>query len=90
MNLYLISQNTHRGYGTYSGAVVVAETEKDAINIHPSGRTDDSLDWKREGPDWGETSYSEWSKKEDIKVKLLGKANDSLKRGVVLFDYLDG
>ena len=37
MNLYHISQDAVSGYDTYSDAVVAAESEQDAKNIHPDG-----------------------------------------------------
>ena len=35
MNLYLISQNENEYYDTYDSAVVAAENEEEARNIHP-------------------------------------------------------
>lgn len=36
-NLYLITQSQNRGYDTYSGAVVVADSPEAARNIYPGG-----------------------------------------------------
>ena len=37
MNLYLISQDINTGYDTYDSAIVAAESEQAAREIHPSG-----------------------------------------------------
>ena len=37
LNLYLIYQYLNNDYDTYDSAVVAAESDGDARNIHPSG-----------------------------------------------------
>lgn len=37
MNIYRISQTENSGYDTYDSAIVLAETEDEARNIHPGG-----------------------------------------------------
>ena len=39
MNLYLIYQDINTGYDTFRSAVVVANSAKEAQNIHPDGRS---------------------------------------------------
>jgi len=62
MNLYKISQDTVRGYDTYSSAVVIAKNETDAKNIHPSGRKGSLMD-----------IYDDWpTKTDEVKAEYLG------------------
>jgi len=35
MNLYLLTQTVNNNYDTFDSAVVAAETEKEALRIHP-------------------------------------------------------
>lgn len=37
MKLYLISQDVYTGFDTYRSAVVAAENENDARDMHPNG-----------------------------------------------------
>ncbi len=46
MKLYLISQDINKGYDTYDSAVVSAQHEEDAINIHPYEYVTHILDGK--------------------------------------------
>ena len=64
MNLYLISQDDNTGYDTFDSAVVIAENEEAARQIHPRGA----------GPnEWTEPYNDVWAKKPaNVKVVLLG------------------
>lgn len=63
MNLYLISQHFNIGYDTYDSAVVVANTEEEARNMHPRGAAYDRM-------------YDDyvWASPEHVVVKWLGIA----------------
>jgi hypothetical protein len=74
MNIYLIWQNEVRGYDTYDSAVVVAESEEEAKEIHPS----EVLGWESSGC---------WATSPDnVRVGLIGKAEETYtESGVVCY-----
>ena len=37
MNLYLLTQDVNVGWDTYDSAIVCAESEAEAVKIHPDG-----------------------------------------------------
>ena len=80
MNLYKISQDENDGYDNYDSAVVAAESEEEAIKIHPgSGRL---------YPDWDSEN---WVNDLDlVSVKLIGTAVEGTKPGVILASYNAG
>ncbi len=79
MNLYLITQNDHTGYGTYDSAVVAAESAGLAMMIHPSGKS------------WAESDRSNWADSfASVQVRVLGSALDDVQAGVILASYNDG
>ena len=65
MNLYLISQSENDNSDTYDSAVVSAESEKQARNIHPSG----------EVGHWA--NLATWATPDEVKVKLIGVSNSN-------------
>lgn len=73
MNLYLISQNYCNGYDTYDSAVVVAATQDEAIDIHPSG-------------EWPSCSYDWVDRRETMYVdcKIIGVAAENLEAGTIV------
>lgn len=82
MNLYLITQDEEHGYDTYDSAVVCAEDELTARNIHPgSGKT------LQESPNWSRT----WCKTANlVQAHYLGVAAPDVKAGVVLASFNAG
>jgi hypothetical protein len=80
MNLYLISQNaTEDKYDVFDSAVVAAENEEIAKNMNPGNG---------KPIDWNNITYYSWCNKiEDVSVKYLGKADDSISRGVICGSY---
>lgn len=73
LNIYYIYQDENTNVNTYHAAVVVAASEDDARNIHPDG------DWDR---------VDSWCyNPEDVKVRLMGSADDSWATGMVLSSY---
>jgi hypothetical protein len=102
MKIYRISQNINDGYDTYDSAVVAADNEEDARNIHPS-----QFVTHFRGDKWYGTYSSPpieeyetendvtrcWVLREDldtIKVEYLGEATDTVKRGVILASFNAG
>ena len=66
MNLYLLSQNDNYSiYNVYENVVVCAESEEEAVKIHPSGKV---------YPNWGRgTQLWTWaSSPKAVSAKLLG------------------
>lgn len=81
MNLYLLTQDVNVGWDTYDSAIVCAESEAEAVKIHPDGTFFDSM-WLATY-DWVKTPS-------DVKCKKIGVADDSIEKGVVLDVYLPG
>lgn len=76
MNLYLIEQEENREWDTYYEAVVCAEDENTARTIDPSQTKEvEYLGW------WEAKSY--WCAPAYVKCKYLGKADESIKEGVI-------
>ncbi|GHU92636.1 hypothetical protein FACS1894208_00120 [Clostridia bacterium] len=80
MNLYLLTQSERCGYDTYDSCVVVAESEDDAVTIHPKG---DNAWWREFSRVWA-------SDPETVHAKYLGVATDGLERGMVLASFNAG
>ena len=85
MNLYLLWQEVNNDYDTYDSCVVCAESISEAIQIHPANfqgfdtiKVDD------------ERSSSEWAAQENIYCRLLGKADPSVPKGLVLASFNAG
>jgi hypothetical protein len=75
LNLYIISQSINTGYDTYDSAVVAAESENDAVLIHPSA----------DYPDLGT-----WASIGNVSVKLIGTATEGTGRGVICASFNAG
>lgn len=70
LKLFLVSQDVNRDYDTYDSFVVVAYSEDEARQVHPS-----------EYSEWGE-SFSTWADSpEQVKVEEIGIAHGHLKAG---------
>ena len=83
MKLYHLSQNVNNEYDTFSDMVVCAESEDEARLIHPSHWRADP--WKEDRP------YSTWCKTPDqVTVKYLGEAAESLEKGVICSSFHAG
>ena len=79
MKLYLITQDVHNDYDTYSDAVVSAESEEDAKTIHPDG---DSIVTTTQ------SRWSTWSAIEDVVAEYLGETEQP--RGVICASFHAG
>ena len=92
MNLYLLSQNESKGWDTYDSAIIAAESEEEARKICPSGRYEwrdgwcyDYLPTRRYCP------RSDWANDiANISVKLIGVADPTVVRGVILASFNAG
>ena len=84
MNLYLISQDENRDWDSYDSAVVCAESEDEAREIHPSGHSDP---WT---PLYPGTTGTWASSPDNVSVELIGEAESSIEKGVVLASFNAG
>jgi hypothetical protein len=105
MKLYKIFQNINNGYDTYDSAIVCAENEEEAKRIHPRNPwpNPDNVFYNEEKKEfWAlkartgepylfEDNYSGWiNDLSQIKVELLGEAEKSLVKGVILSSFNAG
>ena len=84
-NLYLLTRNDKQKsiYDTYDSCVVCAKSAIDALTITP----DDSYPFEEDD----DNLWSAWVKNEKyIDIKEIGKADPSMKRGVVLASFNAG
>jgi hypothetical protein len=91
MNLYLISQSANNDYDTYDSAVVCATDEESARKIHPKGRQTEG--WGDNEKVWWESTYKyrSWASKLDqVTVRLIGSAAESVAEGVVCASFNAG
>jgi len=78
MNLYILRQDTNNDYDTYDACVVCAENPEEAIKISPSSN------------EWG-YKYTSWAFKiEEVKCQLIGIADPSIEKGIVLASFNAG
>ena len=80
--IYLIEQDENTDYDTYDAAVVVAKSEEDARDMHPSGG---KSDWINQNP-WNTWCFS----RDSVRVTLIGKADPSQPPGVILASFNAG
>jgi hypothetical protein len=78
MKLWLISQTENNDYDTYDSAVVAAETEEDARQMHPG-----SGEWGGKYPTW---AYSP----EKVTVLYIGDAVQGTVAHVILGSFNAG
>ena len=77
INLYLISQDENQGYDTYDSAVVAAESEDAARQIHPS--------------DGWDCAFGTWCKTpEAVTVVFIGTAAPHVLPGIVVSSFNAG
>jgi hypothetical protein len=76
MKLYLISQTEKRGYDTYDSAVVAANSEEEAVNIHPAN--------------YNHWDIYSWCQPKDVKVELIGTAVEGTEKGVIAASFNAG
>lgn len=99
--LYKISQSINSGYDTYDSAVVCAESEQDARNIHPSSYVTHIANGKWMGTYSGgaakgneyENDTGDWVCYGDINcitVEYIGVSDESIQRGVIVASFNAG
>lgn len=79
MNLYLLTLNECEG-ASYDSAVVAANTESEALLIHPDG--DKISDWSK--------NYLWTRNPKNIDIKFIGIAAEGIVEGVVVASYQAG
>lgn len=88
LKLWLIERKDYKvEYDTYEAAIVVAENENVARNIHPSGKG--FLDDLEAGSSHIDP-YSDWVVFDNVKATLIGLAAWGSKRGVLLSSFHAG
>jgi hypothetical protein len=85
MNLYLLKQYTNDNYDTYDSCVVCAESPKEAKLIHPSGHY--RTTFKSEVDIDSFNAREDWAFIDEIECKLIGKAKEGIKKGVVISSF---
>ena len=81
MNLYLLKQDANMDWDTYDSAIVCAESEEEAIKIHPNGDVFNG-EWK-----WN----NNWAKNpSQVRCQKIGVADGSVEKGVVLASFNAG
>lgn len=102
MNLYLLSQTVNNDYETFDSCVVCANNEYEARMIHPSHTDKEPVEYNETVKRWihniigynGKLLHFDvtdtWSDLKDIEVKLIGKANKSIKKGVICASFNAG
>ncbi len=94
MNIYLITQLVNNKSESYDGAIVFAKNEEEARNIHPNHNLvyKDGIGWvyklcyNTQEPS-GDNS---WCNPKDVKVELLGIANEEITRSHVILSSYGG
>jgi hypothetical protein len=82
MKLFFIWQTENTDYDTYDSAVVCAKSEDDARMMSPSSRA---------GVIHNFNTYSDWATKpENVNVKYIGEADESIAIGVVCSSFNAG
>lgn len=79
MKLFKISQTTNNQWDTYSDAIVAAETEEEARNIHPD-----------EPIEPGKWDLSSWTLPENVTVEYIGEAKEGTIPGIILSSFHAG
>jgi hypothetical protein len=79
MNIYKISQTENNRYDTYDSAIVYANTEEEARNIHPDGNVC-----------WGDYRKRWVNSPDKVTVEKIGETNLEVKSGVILASFNAG
>lgn len=80
MNIYKISQRTNNEYDTFDSAVVYADNESEASEIHPRGASN-----------WTENGWPTWANfPSEVKVELIGQTDTDVKPGVICASFNAG
>lgn len=88
MNLYFIKQDANKEYESISCAVVAAESEEEARNMHPSNGL--PAKWPEEpieDDDFLNQDFLWCDSPDDVEVELLGISINKTFKGVVCKNY---
>lgn len=75
--IWLVSRKDRVGYDEFDAMVVFAETEEDALSMHPYG------------VDYG-NSWSSWAERKDLTIQYLGKTDRKVGQEVILASFNAG
>lgn len=99
MNLYLLSQTVNNDYDTFDSCVVCADNEDDARMINPNSKhfkaniiiyEESKQIWIIQDNGKFICTDDTWCNPKDIEVKLIGKADKSIQKGVVCASFNAG
>lgn len=97
MNIYLLEQDLKTGYDTFDSCVVAAINETAARNTHPSSYVTHVKNGKwmgtyTKGGEYEVDSYDwvKYSQIDQIKVTLIGVANEDVSAGVICASFNAG
>ena len=101
MNLYFLSQHESKGWDTYDSVVVAAENEEEARKICPAGMYEWDNGWSFTSSYFGDSSFGTPTKKKyhrsdwandiaNISVKLIGVADPTVSRGIIISSFNAG
>ncbi len=86
MNIYKIWQNENNDYETFDSAIVYAETEEEARNIHP-----DVDGYQYYDNPWTKPILNHWASSPDkVMVEKIGETTLDVKSGVILASFNAG
>jgi hypothetical protein len=92
VKLWWISQHSNEDYDTYSDAVVAAENEESARNLHPAGyyKYRDGRWWgtRADGSEW--EPCNSWSAPDQVTAEYIGDAKKGTKTGVICASFHAG
>jgi hypothetical protein len=91
MKLFKISQNVHRGWDTYSDAVVAAISAGDAALIHPDSNSEYFDTWPIDPNDSEQYARDDWADVPgEVTVEYLGEAKEGTEEGVICASFHAG
>lgn len=85
MYLWKISQDVNTDWDTYESAVVAAQTEDEARNIHPDPHGDFTLCEEVHPRPCGS-----WCARQDVKVEMIGRALKGINAGIIVASFKAG
>ena len=91
LNIYLLTQNTNRGYDTYDSCMVVAPDEAMARLLHPRGdRYWNGRRWAWVDETPGYADEAGWTNPDNVKVEHVGVTLAGRPVGVLCASYNAG
>jgi hypothetical protein len=84
MNIYLIHQTVNDDYDTYGSAVVVANSEEEARNMHPFGLHWMDNAWRYSDGKKASHGLTDWTTPANVIVELIGVADKKYKQRTII------